>query len=375
MKAVILVGGEGLRLRPLTCNVPKPMVPVVNKPFLEHMIDNLKKHHIHEIILAICYLPNRIRRHFGDGGDFGTNLTYAVERSPLGTGGAVKNAEQLLDDTFVVFNGDVFTDLNITDMIAYHRDHKAKATIALTPVEDPTAYGVVEIDAQGRVKRFIEKPSRESVTTNLINAGTYVLEPEVLDLIPPDVYHMLERGLFPSLVEQSIPFLGYRSTAYWTDIGTPEDYLKLHHDILTGKAIAHFQGKSIADDIWVEDGCNIHPLAKLTGPVVIGRDCTIEQGVRISGPAVLGNRCTVGQGTTIDEAILWQNVKLGKDAMVRSSVVGNNCVIGDNTWVVDGSIPSDDTTIGSNNRLEHGIRVWPGSTIGNNAISFQERAE
>ncbi len=370
MKAIILVGGEGLRLRPLTCNVPKPMVPVANKPFLEHMLDNLKRHHIDEAILAICYLPDRIQRHFEDGSGFGLSLTYAVEETPLGTGGAVKNAEQLLDDTFVVFNGDIFSDLDLTDMIAFHREHKAKATIALTPVEDPTAYGVVETDSQSRVKAFIEKPSRETVTTNLINAGTYVLEPEVLSLIPSGVHHMLERGLFPDLVERGIPFFGYRSNAYWIDIGVPQDYLRLHHDILMGKAIARFPGKSIADDIWREDGCDIHPSAKIIGPVVIGRDCSIGEDARVAGPAVLGAGCIIGQGCTIDEAILWQNVKLGAGVTVRSSVIGNNSAVGDNTWVSDGSILSDDTVVGSDNRLEHGIRLWPGSTIGDNSVSF-----
>ncbi|HEY48491.1 MAG TPA: NDP-sugar synthase [Dehalococcoidia bacterium] len=370
MQAIILVGGEGLRLRPLTCNIPKPMVPVVNKPFLEHMFDNLKKHNINEIILAICYLPDHIKRHFGDGGDFGITLTYAVEKSPLGTGGAVKNAEGLLDDTFVVFNGDIFTDLDLTSMIAYHKEKKAKATIALTPVEDPTAYGVVELNPQSKVKCFIEKPSWERVTTNLINAGTYVLEPEVLDLIPSDTYCMLERGLFPDMVEQGVPFYGYPSNAYWIDIGNPADYLKLHHDILMGKAMARFPGKSMADDIWTESGCNIHPAAKIIGPLVIGRDCTIEKGVRISGPCVIGDKCIVRHGATIDEAILWQNVKLGKDTTIRNSVIGNNSVIGDSTWITDSSIVSDDSRIGSGNKLEHGIRIWPGSIIEDNAISF-----
>jgi len=370
VKAVILVGGEGLRLRPLTCNVPKTMVPVVNKPFLEHMIDNLRRHQIDQIILAICYLPDCIQRHFGDGSDFGVSLTYLVEQSPLGTGGAVKNAERFLDDTFVVFNGDTFSDLDLSDMIEFHRDHKAKATIALTPVEDPSAYGVVEIDSQSRVKRFVEKPSWEGVTSDLINAGAYVLEPEVLDLIPSGIHSMLERGLFPDLVEQSIPFFGYSSDAYWIDIGVPEDYLKLHHDILMGKVAARFPGKSMADDIWVEEGCKMHPSARITGPVVIGKGCTVEQGARISGPAVLGAGCTVGQDTAIDEAILWENVRLGKDATVRNSVVGNNSVVGDDTWVVDGSIISDDIAIGSSNKLEHGIRIWPGNTIADNAISF-----
>jgi mannose-1-phosphate guanylyltransferase len=346
------------------------MVPVVNKPFLEHMLDNLKRHHIDEIILATCYLPDCIRQHFESRSELGMSLTYAFEETPLGTGGAVKNAERFLDDTFIVFNGDIFSDLDLTDMIRFHRDHKAKVTIALTPVEDPIAYGVVETDSQCRVRCFIEKPSRETVTTNLINAGTYVLEPEVLELIPAGVYHMLERGLFPDLVEQGIPFFGYRSNAYWIDIGVPEDYLNLHHDILMGKAIARFPGKSIADDVWLEEDCDIHPSAKIIGPVVIGKGCTVEQGARISGPAVLGVECSVGQGTTIDEAILWCNVKLGKDVTVRNSVVGNNSIVGDSTWIIDSSIISDDVTIGSNNKLEHGIRVWPGTTIEDNAISF-----
>ena len=370
MKAIILVGGEGLRLRPLTCNIPKPMVPVVNKPFLEHMLDNLKRHHIDEIILAICYLPERIQSHFHTGSEFGVSLNYAVEETPLGTGGAVKNAEPSLDDTFFVFNGDVFCDINLSEMLAFHREHKAKASIALTPVEDPTAYGVVETGSDGNVKAFIEKPSRETVTSNFINAGIYILEPELLELIPPDVHHMVERGLFPQLVQQGIPFYGYRSNAYWIDIGVPEDYLKLHHDILMGKAIARFPGKSIADDIWREEGCDIHPSAKIIGPVVFGRDCTIGKDTRISGPAALGAGCTIGQGTTIDEAVLWQNVKLGRDITVKNSVIGNNSSIGDNTWISDGSILSDDTVIGSSNKLEHGIRLWPGSIIQDSSISF-----
>lgn len=370
MKAIILVGGEGLRLRPLTCNVPKPMVPVVNKPFLQHMIDHLKRHAIKDIILAICYLPDNIKRYLGDGTDFGITLTYAIEDSPLGTAGAVKNAERFLNETFVVLNGDIFSDLDLTDMMEYHRQNEAKATIALTPVDDPTSYGVVEIDAPGKVQCFIEKPGRDTVTSNLINAGTYILEPVLLDLIPRGIPSMLERGLFPDLVERGMPFFGYKSNDYWIDIGNPDDYMKLHRDILTGKAITRFPGKPMGDEVWVEEGCAIHPSARIIGPAVIGGNCTLEKDVRISGPAVLGSNCSIGQGSTVDEAILWQNVKLGKDVVVRQSVVGNNSAIGNSTWVVDGSIVSDDSDIGSSNRLERGIKVWPGSSIEDNAISF-----
>lgn len=370
MKAIVLVGGEGLRLRPLTCNLPKPMVPVVNRPFLEHMVENIKKHRIREIILAICYLPDRIRSYFRDGSDFGVKLTYAVEKTPLGTGGAVKNAEQFLDDTFIVFNGDIFTDLDLTDMVKFHRKNKAKATIALTPVEDPTAYGVVEIDGQSSVKRFIEKPSWERVTSNLINAGTYVLEPEVLKLIPSGTHCMIERGLFPDLVEQGVPFFGYRSYAYWIDTGKPADYQRLHHDILMGKAVSRFPGKSVADDVWVEGGCAIHPSTKLIGPIVIGKECIIEQNAQISGPSVLGKGCIIGQESVVDEAILWENVKLGRNVTIRNSVICNNSTIENGASIADGSIIGDNLVIGSCNKLERGIKVWPGKSIGESSISF-----
>jgi mannose-1-phosphate guanylyltransferase len=370
VKAIILVGGEGLRLRPLTCNLPKPMVPIVNRPFLEHMVEHLKRHRIIDIILAICYLPDRIQQHFGDGSSFGVKLSYAVEQTPLGTGGAVKNAEQFLKDTFLVFNGDIFSDLDLTDMINFHRAHKAKATIALTPVKDPTSYGVVELNGQSRVKGFIEKPSLGRVTSNLINAGTYVLEPDVLALIPSGVRSMLERGLFPDLVQHDIPFYGFNSQAYWLDIGKPDDYFKLNHDLLMGKAVSRLPGKPMADDIWLEEGCKIHPSVKLTGPTVMGRGCTIEQNAEISGPTVIGSGCVIGQGSVIDEAIIWQNVKLGKNATVINSVIGNNTVLGDNTGVNDSSIISDNVTIGSGNKMEHGIRVWAGKTIADSTISF-----
>jgi mannose-1-phosphate guanylyltransferase len=370
VKAIILVGGEGLRLRPLTCNLPKPMVPIVNRPFLEHVVEHLKRHHIDQIILAICYLPDRIQSHFGDGSSFGVKLSYAVEQTPLGTGGAVKNSERFLNDTFLVFNGDIFSDLDLTETVKFHRAHKAKATIALTPVDDPTAYGVVELDSRNRVKGFIEKPSRDKVTSNLINAGIYVMEPEILELIPAGVHSMLERGLFPDLVKRGIPFYGYRSHAYWLDTGKPDDYLKLNHDLLMGKAVSRLPGKAIADGVWLEEGCEIHTSVKLVGPIVMGRDCIIKQYAEISGPTVLGSGCIAEQGCILGEAILWQNVKLGKNVIVRNSVVGNNSAIGDNTQVADGSIISDDVFIGKGNRLEHGVKVWANKTIEDNAISF-----
>jgi mannose-1-phosphate guanylyltransferase len=192
----------------------------------------------------------------------------------------------------------------------------------------------------------------------------------MLELIPAGVHSMLERGLFPDLVKRGIPFYGFQSNAYWLDIGKPDDYLKLHHDLLTGKAISHFPGKATTDGVWLEEGCEIHASVKLVGPIVMGRGCIIEQNAKISGTTVLGSGCIARQGCTLDEAILWQNVKLGNNVTVKNSVVGNNSAIGENTWVTDGSIISDDVVIGSGNKLEHGIKVWANKTIEDNAISF-----
>lgn len=221
MKGVILVGGEGTRMRPLTCNTAKAMLPVLNQPFLGHMIRYLREGGINDIIFALCYLPDNIKRYFGDGSQFGVKLTYVVEESPLGTAGGVKNAAAYLDDLFFVFNGDIVTDIDLRAMLSFHRRRKAKATIALTPVEDPSHYGVVETNAQGRVKRFIEKPPREEATTNMINAGIYILDPQVLNDVPPRTFFMFERHLFPLLLEKGVPIYGFPCDAYWIDMGTP----------------------------------------------------------------------------------------------------------------------------------------------------------
>lgn len=238
LKAVILVGGEGTRLRPLTYGMPKAMVPVLNRPFLEHTIAYLKNYKVKNIILALSYLPEVVQNYFGDGSNSGVQLNYAVEDNPLGTAGAVKNAERYLSSTFVVLNGDVFIGLDIADMLAFHRSKGAKATIALTWVDNPCAFGVVETDSNGRVRRFIEKPSPARVTTNWINAGIYLLEPEVLEHVPTNAHYTFERGLFPLLLELGEPVYGYPFSGYWLDMGTPGKYLRLNCDLLLSKAKA-----------------------------------------------------------------------------------------------------------------------------------------
>lgn len=363
MKAVILVGGEGTRLRPLTYSMPKPMVPILNRPFLEHMLGYMKNHRIDDVILALCYLPDHIRDYFGDGGDFGVKLTYVIESSPLGTAGAVKNIAQHLDETFFVFNGDVFTDMNLSEMLETHRRKSAKATIALTPVDDPSMYGVVETEADGRVKCFVEKPRREEATTNMINAGTYILEPSLLKYIPPNENYMFERGLFPLLLERGEPFYGFSSQAYWIDIGTPEKYMKVNNDLLTGKISTDSPGSMYKKNIWAEEGHKIHPKADIDGPVVIGRDCFIEPHARIVGPSVIGPHCYISAGSLVEKSIVWHNVAIGKDAKVRQCIIADGVNIGEGCDIAEGCIIGKRVLLEDKTILAPDTKVMPGDDI------------
>ena len=362
MKAVILAGGEATRMRPLTCNTTKIMVPVLNRPFLEHLVGYLKTHNIIDIILAVGKLPEQVANYFGDGSKFGVRIAYSTEDFPMGTAGAVKNAERFLDASFLVFNGDIFTDIDLSAMMELHRQHKAIASLALTPVDDPTMYGVVETDGQGRVKRFTEKPSRDKVTTNMINAGMYILEPDLLSHVTPNAFSMFERDVFPPLLESGHAIYGYASQDYWIDIGTPDKYLRLQHDLLRrhpGNEGTRFEGDSSA-----------HSSARIEGPVLIGEACSIGRNSMIKGPAVLGMRCRVEEDTVIEGAILWPDCKIGRGARLRNCLVASRCCIGEESEVLDGCILGDDVRIGNGNKLSRGIKVWPGRAIEPDAVSF-----
>jgi len=363
VKAVILVGGEGTRLRPLTYSTPKTMVPILNRPFLEHMLKYMKSHRIDDVVLALCYLPDHIKDYFGDGSGHGVKLTYVVEDSPLGTAGAVKNVAQHLDETFFIFNGDVFTDMNLTAMLETHRKKSAKATIALTSVDDPTMYGVVETDSNGRVKRFIEKPKREAVTTNTINAGTYILEPDLLDYIPANQSYMFERGLFPLLLERGDPFYSFNSHGYWIDIGTPEKYMQVNNDLLAGDITTEFPGSAYSRNVWTEAGCNIHPKAKLDGPVVIGRNCVIEAQAHIKGPVVIGPNCSIGAGSLVEKSIVWHNVKIGKGAKLQQCIIADAVSIGEGCDIAEGCIIGNKVFMGRNTKLAPDTKIMPGETL------------
>jgi mannose-1-phosphate guanylyltransferase len=361
MQAVILVGGQATRLRPLTTNTPKAMVPVLNRPFLEYVIRNLNRHGVREVVLAQHHLAGPIEQHIGDGSRFGVRITYVVEDSPRGTAGAFKNVERYITGTFLGMNGDIFNDLDITEMVRFHQGRNATATIALTPVEDPTAYGLIETNAAGRVQRFFEKPEPSEITTNMINAGTYVLEPEVLEQIPPDTQVSIERETFPLLVNSGQLVYAFPSSGYWMDMGTPEKYLQLHRDLLAGRS-TWYTPKTDAG-VLIGEGCSVDTSAEIVGPVVIGDNCTIGPYVRMAGPVVIGDRCDIGEGSDIEDSVIWHNVRLGSRVNLKSSAVANDCVLNDGSTIESGVL-GDHVTVSAGSGLESGITVEPGETVG-----------
>jgi len=336
------------------------MVPVLNRPFLEHVIRHLGSHQVTDVILAQSTLSQPIRQYFNNGHEFGIKLHYSIEDKPLGTAGAVKLAERYLDETFFGLNGDTFTDLDITAMLAFHRERRAKVTIALTPVDDPTSYGLIETDADDRITRFLEKPSPEQVTTNMINAGTYILEPDVLKHIPPGTMSSFERELFPLLLEQGEPVYAYTSSAYWIDIGTPEKYLQLNMDLLRNSGFLPSQlpeGK-----VSTGKDCSIDPAAELIGPVLIGNNCTIGRGVRVIGPAVIGSGSTIMDDAVVEKSVVWQNTRIGERASVTGSIIAQNCCLGKGS-LISHSVLGENVIVTDGATLEPGCKIWPGETV------------
>jgi mannose-1-phosphate guanylyltransferase len=331
MKAVILVGGEGTRLRPLTYTTVKAMVPILNKPFIQYLVQYLNNHSIDDVILAMGYKPDTIKKYFSEV-TTDSKITYSIESTPLGTAGAVKHAANHLskENTFFIFNGDIFTDLDLTEMLKYHKMNKAKVTIALTPVDDPTQFGVVELDTRQRVLRFCEKPGLEEAPGNLINAGTYIVENEILDYIPEDRRCMFEHDIFPQLLSEGVPVYGYTSSIYWMDMGTPGKYFRLNYDLLNSKSALMNVGP---DTIAIDHGSIIHKDTILKAPLLIDSGCEISQGVKLAGPCIIGQNCMIKENTQIENSILWQNVKAGKNTVIENCIITSDCIIEDNVHI------------------------------------------
>lgn len=330
MKALFLAGGLGTRLRPITDNLPKPMVPIMGKPLLERNIENLKRHGVDEIVLSTCYKPQIIEEYFGDGSRLGVRIRYITEDVPLGTAGAIKNAERFFDDTFLVFNADILSDIDISDMIRFHKEKGAQATIAVTRVADPSAYGVIEHDGNGFATAFKEKPRPHETTSNLINAGAYIFEPEILDEIPGGRAVSVERETYPLLLSKGYKIAVYDRCSYWMDLGTPEKYLKTHKDILRG--YHRLPGVDFDDNRqYISPNSRISRTARIIGPVYIGDGVRVGPFAFIGPDTVLGKGSVVGIGAKVIGSIVWDNVYVGSGASVVDSMIMSNCRVDSHT--------------------------------------------
>ncbi|MBI4587751.1 MAG: NDP-sugar synthase [Candidatus Rokubacteria bacterium] len=344
--AVILAGGQGTRLRPLTLARPKPIVPLLNVPFLHYQLALLRQHGIRDIVLACSYRVESIRAQLGDGRDLGVRLRYAVEAEPLGTAGGVRNAAEPTGGRVVVLNGDVLTDVDLSQMVQSHVARGAQASIYLTPVEDPTPYGLVETDADGRILRFVEKPSREAITTNTINAGIYLLNRELLDLIPRGQVVSMERDFFPGLLARRIPFFGFVARAYWLDIGSPEQYRQAQVDLLNGAVATRLTPRGTrSDNVWVGETVAMASSAVVSGPAVLGSGITLEPEVSVGPFTVLGDGVSIGRGSRLEGAILWDHVQVGEAAVLRECVVGSRALIGKGARVGPGAVVSENEVV------------------------------
>lgn len=367
----MLVGGLGTRLRPLTVTTPKPMLPLVNIPFLEIELLHLKQYGIDEVVLSTGYLPDLFDEYFGDGSRLGMKLVHVTEEEPLGTCGAIKNvAEHLGREPVIVCNGDILTDLDIGALVEYHERKKAVVTITLTPVEDPTAYGLVPLDEDGRIKEFLEKPSWDQVVTNLINAGTYVLDPAVLDQVPSGENYSFERQLFPDLLAAGEPLFGFPSDSYWLDLGTPEKYLAAHHDILAGEVEAPIAEQDRGDRKFFGRSVEIDPAAHLAGPLILGDGCSVAGGARVGALSCVGRGVTIGRGARVEGSVILDGASIGEGCVVEDSIIGKRTRLGPGVHVADGSVLGDNIDAGGENEFRKGIRIWPSTAIEAGKIRF-----
>jgi NDP-sugar pyrophosphorylase family protein len=351
VKAVILAGGEGTRLRPLTLKLPKPTAPVLDRPLLAHQIDLLAQAGIHEIIFSLGYQPDRIREVFGDGAAWGAKIHYVVEATPLGTGGAVKNAQSLLDDTTIVFNGDVLIDVDLAAVIAEHKKRAASATIVLTPVENPSAYGLVETDPAGRVLRFTEKPKdADQIRTNNINAGIYLLDTATLGLMPEATKYSIERSFFPALLERGDLVRGHVHRGYWIDIGTPEKYLQVHKDILNGAFLVKPQALAHPSGGWIDARARVDPGAILQGPFYVGPGCEIASGATIGAGAVLTSQIVVESAARISDAVIWPRSVIEEGSEVKGALLAARVRVGKHAFAGPGSVLGEGTVLSDHSR-------------------------
>lgn len=368
MQALILVGGEGTRLRPLTSTMPKPVVPLVDQPFLSYMLEWLRRHGVDDVVLSCGFLADGVRDVLGDGQRYGVRLSYVEESEPLGTGGALKYAEELLQERFFMLNGDVLTDIDLTTQLAQHERTGARATLALVPVADPSGYGLVPLNDDGSVREFLEKPGPdEAVDTNLINAGAYIIEREVLTgMAPAGTNISIERDVFPTLVGHGL--YGCESGGYWLDIGTPSRYLQATFDILEGNVQTGVGERLGASGMRLLD--DVQAAGRVVAPAVIGTDCVIGTGAIVGGRAVLGNGVRIADGARIESSVLLDGVTVGGGCTISDAIIGRGVTIGPRCRIEDGVVLGEGVRIGADNTLAAGVRIFPDVQLPDGAIRF-----
>jgi mannose-1-phosphate guanylyltransferase / phosphomannomutase len=363
VRAVVMAGGEGTRLRPLTSNQPKPMVPVCNKPCMEHIIELLKRHGIEDIVVTLAFLPKAIRSYFGDGSALGVNVDYSVETVPLGTAGSVKNAEDHLGERFIVISGDALTDFDLTAIIAEHERRQAMVTIVLKRVENPLEFGVVVVNDDGKIERFLEKPTWGQVFSDTVNTGIYVLEPEVFDHIPAEQSYDFSQELFPKLLGLGLPLYGTVAEGYWQDIGSLGQYLIANRDVLEGKVDTTIPGIRLEGGIYIGENVNIDTLDCITGPAVIGNYAKIDRNARIGPFSVLGSNVVVKQHAETGYSVVDANTYIGSGTQVHGAIVGKNCDIKAGVTISEGAAIGDECVIGEQASIAPDVKVYPFKTV------------
>jgi NDP-sugar pyrophosphorylase family protein len=372
VQAVILAGGFGTRLRPLTSTRPKPLIPFANEPFLLHTLRQLAAAGFTEVVLSTMYLPEAFDQLLPEARKAGVDVVLSSEDTPMGTSGAVKRLSHLLDGTFLVLNGDVLVDVDFRRLVALHFERKAAATLALVRVPDPSAFGLVPVDGDGRVTAFLEKPGPDEGgwVTDLINAGVYVLEPSVLEHVPAGRPSSFERTLFPSLLASGAPVHGYELHGYWRDLGTPIAYLAAQFDLLEGRLHLPINATERGRSQWFSDDAVIGEGAVLRGPILVGQGARVEDEGRVFGPSVLGPGAVVAGGARLERSVLLEGARIERGAKVSDSIVGSGVVVGDGAVFRDGAVVGDKVMIEAGNILAGGVRVAPNVRLGLGAIRF-----
>jgi mannose-1-phosphate guanylyltransferase / phosphomannomutase len=358
-----MAGGEGSRLRPITSTRPKPLVPVVNRPILWHILRLIKRHKFSDAFITVHYLADQITSAFGDGTDIGIPINYSFEDRPLGTAGSVKLLEKNLNESFLVMSGDIMTDFDLSEIVAFHKKKGAAVTIGLAHVQNPLEYGVVMSDSEGRVTRFIEKPGWSEVFSDTVNTGIYVLEPEVLKYIEPDRPFDFSKDLFPRLLREGDPIFAKTLSGYWCDVGAPSQYISAHHDILSGKTKVEIPGKQISPGIWVEEDVTIHPDAQIVAPVLIGSRSTIARGAKVGPFSSIGSNVTVESESQVSRSVVFDFAYIGRQGEAKGCVVGKNAILRPRARAFEGAVIGDGSQLGAGSEVAQNTRIWPDKSI------------